>query len=136
MSGWTTGQNDVIRELGHKGVQAVHDAILDRYGVEHTLHAIEAQACRIHPSLKVLDECPECHALGVRINRQSGMCRRCTEETHVAEEEAFNQLLEAEASGCDGGPEYDELHRRWAQLRQKNSRLMRKHNLKGKRERL
>ena len=54
----------------------------------------------------------------------------------MAEEEAFNQLLEAEAAGCDGGPEYEELHRRWAQLRQKNSRLMRKHNLKGKRERL
>ena len=80
---WSTGQNDVIRELGHKGVQAVHDEILDRFGVEHTLHAIEAQACRIHASLKVLDECPECHALGVRINRQSGMCRRCTEEAHV-----------------------------------------------------
>ena len=133
---WSTGQNDVIRELGHKGVQAVHDEILDRYGVEHTLHAIEAQACRIDASLKVLDECPECHALGVSINRQSGMCRRCTEEAHVAEEEAFNQLLEAEAAGCDGGPEYEELHRRWAQLRQKNSRLMRKHGLKGKRERL
>ncbi len=103
---WSTGQNDVIRELGHKGVQAVHDEILDRYGVEHTLHAIEVQACRIHASLKVLDECPECHALGVRINRQSGMCRCCTEEAHVAEEEAFNQLLEAEAAGCDGGPEY------------------------------
>ena len=85
---WSTGQNDVIRELGHKGVQAVHDEILDRYGVEHTLHAIEAQACRIHASLRVLDECPECHALGVRINRQSGMCKRCTEEAHVAEEEA------------------------------------------------
>jgi hypothetical protein len=103
--------------------------------VEHTLHAIEVQACRIHASLKVLDECPECHALGVSINRQSGMCRRCTEEAHVAEEEAFNQLLEAEAAGCDGGPEYEELHRRWAQLRQQNSRLRRKHGLKGKRER-
>jgi ribosomal protein L37AE/L43A len=136
MSVWTTAQLDAIRELGHKGVGAVHDAILERYGVEHTHRAIEVQASRIHASLKVLTECPECHALGVRINRQSGMCRRCTEAAHVAEEEAFNQLLEAEAAGCDGGPEYDELHRRWAQLRQKNSRLMRKHGLKGKRERL
>lgn len=135
MSVWTTGQNDVIRELGHKGVQAVHDAILERYGVDHTLHAIESQACRTHVSLKVLTECPERHALGARINRRSGMCARCTEEAHVAEEEVFNQLLEAEAAGCDGGPEHDALHRRWAQLRQKNSRLMRKHNLKGKRER-
>ena len=136
MSMWSTGQNDVIRELGFQGVQAVHDAILDRYGVDHTLHAIEIQASRIHASLKVLTECPECHALGVRINRQSGMCKWCTEAAHVAEEEAYNQLLEAEAAGCDGGPEYEELHRRWAQLRQKNSRLMRKHGLRGKRGRL
>ena len=135
MSTWSTGQNDVIRELGYQGVQSVHDAIFDRYDVDHTLHAIEIQASRIHASLKVLDECPECHALGVRINRQSGMCKRRTEAAHVAEEEAFNALLEAEAAGCDGGPEYDELHRRWAQLRQKNSRLMRKHGLRGKRER-
>ena len=136
MSAWTTAQLDTIRELGHQGVQVVYDAILDRYGVDHTLHAIEIQASRIHARLKVLNECPECHALGVRINRQSGMCKRCTEAAHVAEEEAYNQLLEAEAAGCDGGPEYDELHRRWAQLRQKNSRLMRKHGLKSKRERL
>lgn len=136
MSAWTTGQNDVIRELGYQGVQVVHDAIVERFGVEHTLRAIEIQASRIHASLKVLDECPECHAVGVRVNRQSGLCRRCTEAAHVAEEEAFNQLLKAEAARCDGGPEYEELHRRWAQLRQKNSRLMRKHGLKGKRERL
>ena len=132
---WTTGQNDVIRELGYMGVQVVHDAILDRYGVDHTLHAIESQACRIHASLKVLTECPECHALGVRINRQSGMCKKCTVAAHVAEDEAYNQLLETEAAGCDGGPEYDELVRRWAQLRQKNSRLTRAHGLKKKRER-
>lgn len=132
---WTTGQNDVIRELGYEGVRAVHDAILERYGVDHTLHAIESQANRIHASLRVLTECPECHAVGVRINRQSGMCRRCTEAAHVAEEEAFNELLEAEAAGCDAGPEIDELHKRWAQLRQKNSRLRRQHGLPGKRER-
>ena len=135
MSMWSTGQNDVIRELGYKGASVVRDEIIERYGVVHTLRAVEIQASRIHASLKVLTECPECHALGVRINRQSGMCKRCTEAAHVAEEEAYNQLLEAEASGCDGGPEYDELHRRWAQLRQKNSRLMRKHGLKSKRER-
>ena len=132
---WTTGQNDVIRELGYKGVQAVHDAILDRFGVDHTLHAIESQACRIHASLKVMNECPECHAVGVRINRQSGMCNRCTVAGHVMESEVYSQLLEAEAAGCDSGPEYDELVRRWAQLRQKNSRLTRAYGLKKKCER-
>ncbi len=136
MSTWTTAQIDVIREVGYKGVQAVHDAILERYGVEHSLHAIESQASRVSASLKVRTECPSCHAVGVRINRQSGLCRRCTIQEHVDEEQAFNDVLEAEAAGCDDGPEIDELERKWAQLRQKNSRLMRKHNLKGKRERL
>lgn len=135
MSAWTTAQLDTIRELGHLGVQAVHDALVERYGAEHSLRAIEVQASRIHASLRVLTECPECHALGVHINRQSGMCPRCTEAAHVAEEEAFNELLVAEAAGCDAGPEYEELHRRWATLRQQNSRLMRAHGLRGKRER-
>ena len=56
MSTWSTGQNDVIRELGYRGVQAVHDAIVERFGVEHTPRAIEVQASRIHASLKVLDQ--------------------------------------------------------------------------------
>ncbi|MDI9590832.1 MAG: hypothetical protein QM302_07345 [Acidobacteriota bacterium] len=132
---WTTGQNDVIRELGYKGVQIVHDAILDRYGVDHSPHAIEVQASRIHASLRILHECPRCHAVGVHINRQSGLCRRCTIEEHIEEEQAFNDVLEAEAAGCDDGPEIDELERRWAQLRQRNSRLRRKRGLRGKRER-
>ena len=135
MSEWTTGQIDVIRELGHEGVQAVHDAIVERYGVEHTLRAIEVKASKIRASLKVRTECPECHAIGVRINRQSGKCNRCTVAEHVMESEVYNQLLEAEAAGCDSGPEYDELVRRWAQLRQQNSRLTRAHGLKKKRER-
>lgn len=132
---WTTGQNDVIRELGYLGVEAVRAAIRERYGIDRTPHAIEAQASRIHASLKVLSVCPGCGAVGVRLNRQSGMCPRCTEEMHVAEERAFNELLRMEAAGCEEGPEVEALRREWARLRQQNSRLMRKHGLKGKRER-
>ena len=90
MSAWTTGQNDVIRELVYRGVQVVHDAIVERLSVGHMLRAIEIQASRIHASLKVLGECPGCHAVGIRVNRQPGMCKRCTDGAHVAEEEAFN----------------------------------------------
>jgi hypothetical protein len=132
---WSTGQNDVIRELGHKGVQAVHDEILGRYGVEHTLHAIEAQACRIHASLKVLTECPECHALGVRLNRQTGLCPLCTERQHVAEEQAFNEILEAERDKAENSPEIEELRRKYAALRQRNARLRKRYGLPGKKER-
>ena len=135
MSAWTTGRNDVIRELGHRGAAAVREVIRRRYGVERTVRAIEMQASRIHASLRVLSVCPQCGAIGVRLNRQSGMCPRCTEEAHVAEERAFNELLHREAEGCEEGPEIEAARREYARLRQQNSRLMRKYGLKGKRER-
>ena len=135
MSAWTTGQNDVIRELGYQGVQVVHDAIVERFGVEHTLRAIEIQASRIHASLKVLNECPECHAVGVRINRQSGMCKLCTVLQHVEEERAFNQLLEAERQYAEESPEIEAAKREYDMLRQRNSRLCRRYGLPGKQER-
>lgn len=135
MNTWTTGQNDVIRELGYQGAAAVREEIRRRYGVERTVRAIEMQASRIHASLRVLSVCPQCGAVGVRLNRQSGMCPRCTEEAHVAEERAFNELLQCEAEGCEEGPELDRLRKEYARLRQQNSRLMRKYGLRGKRER-
>ena len=135
MSVWTTGQNDVIRELGNRGAAAVREEIRRRYGVERSVRAIEMQASRIHASLRVLSVCPQCGAVGVRLNRQSGMCPRCTEEAHVAEERAFNEILRREAEGCEEGPEIEAARREYARLRQQNSRLMRKFGLKGKRER-
>ena len=135
MSAWTTGQNDVIRELGYRGAEAVREEIRRRYGVERTVRAIEMQASRIHASLRVLSVCPQCGAVGVRLNRQSGMCPRCTEEAHVAEERAFNEILRREAEGCEEGPEIEAARREYARLRQQNSRLMRKYGLRGKRER-
>lgn len=135
MSVWTTGQNDVIRELGHRGAAAVREEIRRRYGVERSVRAIEMQASRIHASLRVLSVCPQCGAVGVRLNHQSGMCPRCTEEAHVAEERAFNEILRREAEGCEEGPEIEAARREYARLRQQNSRLMRKYGLKGKRER-
>lgn len=79
---WTTGQNDVIRELGHRGVAVVHDALLERYGVDYSLHAIEIQASRIRVSLRVQSVCTECDAAGDHINRQTG-CGAIFEE-HTA----------------------------------------------------
>ena len=113
----------------------MREEIRRRYGVERSVRAIEMQASRIHASLRVLSVCPQCGAIGVRLNRQSGMCPRCTEEAHVAEERAFNELLHREAEGCEEGPEIEAARREYARLRQQNSRLMRKYGLKGKRER-
>lgn len=124
-----------MREHCHEGVHAVQDAIERECGVKRTVRAIEAHASRIRVSLKVKRVCPECGTIGVHINRQSGMCPLCTERGHVAEEEAYNELLRLEAAGCEEGPELEEARRRYAQLRQANSRLSREHGLPGKRQR-
>lgn len=132
---WTTRQEEVMRELGHLGAAAVQEAIERRCGVRHSIRAIESHASRIRVSLKVRQVCPECGAVGVRLQRVSGMCRRCTELAHVAEERAFCDLLELEAAGCEEGSEIEEARREYARLRQKSSRLRRRYGLAGKRGR-
>ena len=136
MSTWTVRQESIIRERCHEGAEAVRDAIERECGVSHSVRAVEMHACRMHVSLRVRATCPECGAIGVRINRQSGMCPLCTELGHVAEEEAYNELLQLEAEGREEGPELERAKRKYAQLRQKNSRLAREHGLPGKRERV
>lgn len=64
--------------------------------MEKSVHAVEAQASRIHANLKVLAVCPACDAVGVRLNRQSGMYPLCTEERPTW---PFNELLRTEATG-------------------------------------
>ncbi|MDN0055552.1 hypothetical protein [Collinsella ihumii] len=135
MSAWTTGQEELLRELGHLGAEAVREEMRRRFGVERSRRSIEVHASRIHVSLRRLEVCPMCGAVGVHLNRQSGACSRCTVEMHVAEEAAFNEILELEARGCEEGPELEAARREWARLRQRNSRLMRKHGLRGKRGR-
>ena len=135
MSTWTTGQNDVIRELGHRGAAVVRDAIRDRFGVDHSLHAIEVQASRIHAPLKVRTVCPECGVVGLRINRQTGLCVKCSEKLHLAESIAFNDgLLEERLEAADEC-EIDDIRRENANMRQRNSRLCRKYGLPSMRER-
>lgn len=135
MTPWTTGQEDLLRELGHLGADAVRAELDRRFGVVRTRRAVEAHASRIHVSLRRQTVCPECGAAGARLNRQSGMCPRCTERQHLAEEVAFNELLMAERMEACEGEELEEMRREYAAMRQRNSRLRRKYGLKGKRER-
>lgn len=129
---WTVRQEEVMRENCFRGARAVQEALLRECGVRRTVRAIEAHASRIHMSLRVREECPECGTVGVRLNRQSGMCARCTDLMHVEEERAFNELLQAEAEGRADSAEIERLEREYAALRQRNSRLCRKHRLRSK----
>lgn len=131
MSFWTTGHEEVLREYCHRGAQAVSDEILERYGVYHSPHAVEMYAHRIHVSLRKMSECPECGLLVDHLNRQTGLCARCSEIQHVEQERAYNQILEREAEAAEA--ELAAAKREYAALRQRNSRLRRKHGLEGKR---
>lgn len=135
MDAWTTRQEDLVRECGHLGAAAVQDALLRECGVSRSIRAIESKASRIHVSLRVQAVCPECGVVGLRLNRQSGLCARCTELLHLREEIAFNEILEAERAAATDEANLAEIRRERDKLRQRNSRLCRKYGLKSRRER-
>ena len=132
---WTTREIDVMRAHGHLGVEAVHDALLAECGTDRSVRSIESQASRCHVSLRVQQVCPECGVVGVRLNRQSGMCPKCTEMMHLNEEIAFNEVLQAEREEKAGDADVAAIRRERDRMRQRNSRLCRKYGLKSRRDR-
>ena len=135
VSWWTEEQDDVLREVSFQGAVYAAAEIERRCGVAHSVRAVEMRASRIHCSLAVQTVCPECGAVGVKINRQTGMCRRCTEEYHLEQERAFNEQLERERIAAEEAPEIDDVRRERDKIQQRNSRLCRKFGLSGRRER-
>ena len=132
---WTTRQEELLRQYCHLGARGVQAALLHECGVGRSIRAIEAKASRNHVSLKKRTVCPECGTIGVRLNRQTGLCKLCTERQHVEEERAFNAILEEERLHSEESEELAELKREYARLRQRNSRLRRRYGLKSTRER-
>ena len=135
MSGWTEEQDDVLREVSFMGAGFAAAEIERRCGARHTVRAVQMRASRIHCSLALRTVCPSCGAVGVNLNRQTGLCRRCTEGYHLAQERAFNEQLERERAAAEDAPEIDALRRERDRLRQRNSRLCRKYGLASRRER-
>lgn len=129
---WTTAQEETLREYAHLGAEGAAEAISARHGVRRSPEATAVHAGRIHVSLARREPCPECGRMAPRLNRQTGLCPVCTEELHVAEARAFNDLLEAEAAECEDPAEVARLRREWDMLRQRNARLCRRHGLPGK----
>lgn len=132
---WTTRELEVMRERGYLGAAAVQSAILAERGTERSIRSIESQASRYHVSLKVRHVCPDCGVVGIRLNRQTGLCPACTERMHLAEEVAFNEILRREAEEKSGEAEVAVIRRERDRMRKQNSRLCRKHGLKTRRER-
>ena len=135
MSEWTTRQEEIVREFGHYGVERVQRELVRQCGSRRSFRSIESKASRIHVSLRVRTVCPECGLVGVRLNRQSGMCVRCTELMHLNEEMAFNELLMAEREELAAEADVAEIRRERDRMRQQNSRLCRKFKLRTRRQR-
>ena len=132
---WTTKQDSILRELGHLGVEAVREAIFRECGISRSARSIENRASRIHVSLAVRQVCPECGVVGLRLNRQSGLCPRCTELMHLNEEIAFNEILQQEREAATDEGEIAGIRRERDKMRQRNSRLCRKYGLPTRRDR-
>lgn len=136
MAEWTTRQDAIIREYGHFGAAAVAARIARECGVARTIHSVQCRASRIHASLNPQPVCPDCGVIGVRLNRQSGLCPKCTEIQHLNEEIAFNEILERERKAATDEREIAEIRRERDRMRQRNSRLARRYGLQTRRQRL
>ncbi len=132
---WTEEQDDVLREGSYRGARYARDEIERRCGVSHSVAAVEMRASRIHCSLAVQTVCPSCGAVGVNLNRSTGMCRLCSEKYHLEQERAFNELLEQERRAVEESLELERIRRERDMLRQRNSRLCRKYGLRSRCER-
>ena len=67
----------------------------------------------------------------LRLNRQSGMCARCTEPMRLNEVIAFKEILQAGWEAAADADEVAGIRRERGKMRQRNSQLCRKHGLKG-----
>lgn len=132
---WSEEQDDVLRECSFRGAEYVAGELARRFGVVRSVRAVEMRASRIHCSLAVQTVCPGCGAVGVTLNRQTGLCPLCTERYHLECERAFREQLEAERAAAEGGAELAAVRRERDRLRKQNSRMCRKYGLAGRRER-
>lgn len=132
---WTEDEDDLIREISYRGAKAIKKELWYRYGIERTEYAIIRRASRIHCSLRVRTVCPSCGAVGVHINRQTGMCALCTERLHLEEEKAFNEQLQRELDAAEDSEELERVKREREMWRQRNNRICRKHGLPNRRQR-
>ena len=125
-------QEEILREHGHRGVEAVRAIIAEECGVVHSPHAIQMHAHRIKASLRERKVCPECGAVGAPLNLRTGLCPKCTAFQHVEEQAVLSEMLAVERMQACSGSDLEEAQREYDALRQRNSRFRRKHGLKGR----
>lgn len=119
---WSEDQDDVLCECSFRGAAFARDEIERRCGVAHSLHAVQTVR-------------PECGAVGVVINRQTGMRRLCAERYHLEQERAFAEVLERKRAEAEDPERIAEARRERDAQRQRNSRTCRRYGLPSRRAR-
>ena len=132
---WTTDEEDVLVAYAHLGAEAVSAALLRECGTRRSPRAVQQYAHRIGVSLRVLGTCPDCGAVGVRLNYRNGLCDSCAAEKRLRENVAMNDILMREREAAADPARLAELVREDDAKRQDNARICRKFGLLGKRQR-
>lgn len=115
MPGWSSAQNEVLRELANLGAEAVAEAIAERTGVVHTAAAVQRQASRLGVSMVTFATCPVC---GRRVRGgRTGMCPVCRARANAERQWRVLGELEAEAKRLEADPEYLAAKREYDRLR-------------------
>ena len=132
---WTTDEEDVLKANAYRGAEAVSELLLAECGTRRSVRAVQQYASRIGVSLRVQEVCPQCGVVGLRLNKRSGLCQKCTNLMHLQEEIAFNELLLRERIEAVGSETFEEAVRLYNSKRQENARICQKFELSTRRER-
>lgn len=76
-----------------------------------------------------------CGAVGVHLNRQTGLCLGRNERFRLEEERVYHEQLELGRWEAEEGPDVERMAKEREALQQKNVRLRRKYHLKDRRSR-
>lgn len=131
MAAWTTGQDRLLFDEGHKGVVEVQRQLESKFGVKRTQQAIQRRASRIGASLSKYEICPSC---GMRIDhlvRGTGLCPVCSERYHIEEHRRYSAYLTSQVKKSE---EYRRAKREHNTIRRENERIAQRYNLPSKRE--
>lgn len=89
---WTTAQDDLLRELGSRGVDECRLELWRRFGVHRSNDAIAKRASRIGVSLASHETCPRCGRTTYRL-RYTGLCDLCHERSFLTPSEQRAQIM-------------------------------------------
>lgn len=91
---WTTGQVEVLRECGSRGVIECRRELYRRFGVRRSIESIKSKASRMDMSLAEHELCPGCGRTTRRL-KPTGLCELCHERSFTSASEQRASIMRA-----------------------------------------